>query len=557
MKQGPSLRLRLTSMVVALLLIIFANIAATLTVAHSRKAAAQEINLAGRQRMLTQRFAAQVLQKSPSGSTQEHSERDGDPEGDAGARTVELFEMTLEALKSGGETYTDLAMTEPTQLEGTSKAEIQAGLAEVEICWQLLKAEANVVGHAAVDSPAYGRSRARIPELATECLEQMNSLVTLYTANGASTRILTSIQVASGVAGLLVCALTVLYLRKRLVQPLEDALRVAGAVAQGDLTQTCQVHTHDEVGSLSQALNEMCAHLSTLVAGIQCNSEALSGSTSQLFETSAKVSEGASQTSCQSISVSAAAEEMSTNMVTMASSTEEISNNFEAVASAAEELTASIASVASNATEAAEEASNANDFVEVGTRKIEQLGTAAEQIGKVIETIQDIAEQTNLLALNATIEAARAGDAGKGFAVVATEVKELATQTGGAINDIRGRIEGIQDSASDAVKSIKEINDVIRKVSEVSHSIALSVSEQRATTNEIAEKVVQTAGEARSLTLGVNETAQASREITKNISHVDQAAKTSACDAEDIRETGEELTRLAEQLKSAASSFQV
>ena len=66
----------------------------------------------------------------------------------------------------------------------------------------------------------------------------------------------------------------------------------------------------------------------------------------------------------------------------------------------------------------------------------------ADEIGKVIEVIQDIAEQTNLLALNATIEAARAGDAGKGFAVVATEVKELAKQTANATIDIRKRIEG-------------------------------------------------------------------------------------------------------------------
>ena len=86
------------------------------------------------------------------------------------------------------------------------------------------------------------------------------------------------------------------------------------------------------------------------------------------------------------------------------------------------------------------------------TPKIEQLGSAANDIGKVIDEIQDIAEQTNLLALNATIEAARAGDAGKGFAVVATEVKELAKQTAAATEDIRKRIVGIQGSTAEAVQ---------------------------------------------------------------------------------------------------------
>ena len=73
-----------------------------------------------------------------------------------------------------------------------------------------------------------------------------------------------------------------------------------------------------------------------------------------------------------------------------------------------------------------------------------QLGTAAQEIGKVTETITNISSQTNLLALNATIEAARAGTAGKGFAVVANEIKELAQQTASATEDIKSKILGVQ-----------------------------------------------------------------------------------------------------------------
>ena len=155
-----------------------------------------------------------------------------------------------------------------------------------------------------------------------------------------------------------------------------------------------------------------------------------------------------------------------------------------------------------------------------------QLGAAADEIGKVIEVIQDIAEQTNLRALNATIEAARAGEAGKGFAVVATEVKELAKQTASATDDIRRRIEGIQNSTGESVRAIGEISEVIKNVNEVSRTIASAVEEQSITTREIAQNVAQTTTAAEAVSRGVAESASACQEVTRNISQVDQANRT-------------------------------
>ena len=122
------------------------------------------------------------------------------------------------------------------------------------------------------------------------------------------------------------------------------------------------------------------------------------------------------------------------------------------------------------------------------------LGQAADEIGKVIEVIQDIAEQTNLLALNATIEAARAGEAGKGFAVVASEVKDLAKQTATATDDIRKRIEGIQsiDRRRGRAPSARS-PAVIGNVNDVARTIAAAVEEQSITTREISQNVSQAA----------------------------------------------------------------
>jgi methyl-accepting chemotaxis protein len=120
---------------------------------------------------------------------------------------------------------------------------------------------------------------------------------------------------------------------------------------------------------------------------------------------------------------------------------------------------------------------------------INQLGEAANTIGKVIETNTDISEQVNLLALNTTIEAARAGEAGKGFAVVANEIKELAKQTANATQEIKEKIGGIQGTTSTTVRQITEITQVITIVNDVVTNIATAVEEQSAATLEIADNV--------------------------------------------------------------------
>ena len=108
--------------------------------------------------------------------------------------------------------------------------------------------------------------------------------------------------------------------------------------------------------------------------------------------------------------------------------------------------------IASNSETARDIAQKAVAEVNGTAERIDLLGNAVNEIGKVTEMITEISEQTNLLALNATIEAARAGEAGKGFAVVANEIKELAWQTAQATGEIRSKIETIQTTTDDTVQ---------------------------------------------------------------------------------------------------------
>jgi len=188
--------------------------------------------------------------------------------------------------------------------------------------------------------------------------------------------------------------------------------------------------------------------------------------------------------------MSATAEETSSQSTAAA---EQASVSVEAVASSAEELSGSVAEIGQQVAEASTVSAQAVAEAGETGEKIQGLVSAADKIGAVVALITEIAEKTNLLALNATIEAARAGDAGKGFAVVAAEVKTLANQTAKATEEIGQQITGIQGATQEAVTSINRICEVIRRVDEISASIASAVEQQDAATREIARNAEQAA----------------------------------------------------------------
>ncbi len=191
----------------------------------------------------------------------------------------------------------------------------------------------------------------------------------------------------------------------------------------------------------------------------------------------------------------------------------EVNTNIQAIATGAAQMRESIEEISQNANSAASVARRATEVAAQAGATVAQLGESSRQIGEVIETINEVAEQTNLLALNATIEAARAGDAGRGFAVVASEVKDLASETARATEDVAARVEAIQGDTTHAVGAIEEITRIIGDINASQTTIAAAVEEQTATTAEISSSINRSAQQTDQLAHDITEMGEQTREI--------------------------------------------
>jgi methyl-accepting chemotaxis protein len=268
-----------------------------------------------------------------------------------------------------------------------------------------------------------------------------------------------------------------LSIRKGLLPPIREAARVVASVAEGDLTVRVTAHTYGETQKMLDGLERMTRDLQRLVGDVK-------GTARTVADTSAQIAQG---------------------NLDLSQRTEEQASTLEETASSMEELTSTVAQNAENARQASQLAVEASDVARRGGQAVGQvvstmngISDSSRKIGDIIGVIDGIAFQTNILALNAAVEAARAGEQGRGFAVVASEVRSLAQRSAAAAKEIKtligdsvARVEAGTKQVDAAGRTMEEIVESVRKVSDLIAEIAAASREQSAGIGQINTAVAQ------------------------------------------------------------------
>ncbi|HFQ89667.1 MAG TPA: HAMP domain-containing protein, partial [Desulfobulbus sp.] len=512
------------------LAVITAMVAYTSLTLFRQKSDGLVINIAGRQRMLTQKFTKEFFL-----SLALPGEKAGDADRSRMDKTRRLFELSLAALTDGGETFMDLGLTRPVQLAGTSSSEVRAQLVKVKKLWRQLLAEISRVRPGSGEAAQLGK----INTLSTRVLASMNKAVgMLADRSDAKVRFLLISLVVLWLAAIAIAMKISSLLAERITRPLNRMVAATKRITDGDLRHyESEAPPRDEIGFVARQIDVMRRSLSDIIHMVQQNGQQMTHSSYQIARISGEISDASAREQQRSEQVLQA---ISSLLEISEAVNSQMETARETVVQTKAQTEEGIVAVHQNIDELAETVESVNETA----RQMGALEKATGQIHNIIESIQNIADQTNLLALNATIEAARAGEAGKGFAVVANEIKDLAKQTAESTTEITSLINRLTERVTESVGSMQQVVDKVhhsRQESEKTVSAFETMTEGINQTMGTTEEIVRFNTEQ---TEQLNRLYQRINDLFEVLGQSSKKSDATALVADDLHFIAEELDRM-------------
>ncbi|HKD72189.1 MAG TPA: methyl-accepting chemotaxis protein [Candidatus Acidoferrum sp.] len=431
--------------------------------------------------------------------------------------------------------------------------------------------------------------------------------------------------------------ITALKTSKSITEPLQHLITVAQEIGDsGDLDQSIDIHRNDEIGALATTFNNMVAYLKEMASvsmavaegdltvevaprskrdtlgnaflrmnlGLREIVRTTRDAASQVSAGSNQVAGAADESAKVNVQASSAIEEVTSTMHEMSINVQNVVKNTQVQASSVAETSASIDQMVTSIQRVADTAkvlldiaNRSREEVVTGIQTMEKatdglnrtnraiqssaeiiniLGHRADDIGKIIEVIDDLAEQTNLLALNAAIEAARAGEHGLGFAVVADEVRKLAEKSTQSTKEIADLIQSIQREARQAVENMEhstriveeglslgnelgsalhKISDVVTEVYKFSHEIGAATNEQSVGSSQIAKATNRLTEITQEINSAVEEQASGAQAVVRAMDKMRELVQQSASSSTELSAAAEQMLKLSRNLLDNMDRF--
>jgi methyl-accepting chemotaxis protein len=380
-----------------------------------------------------------------------------------------------------------------------------------------------------------------------------------------------------------------------MVKYLKEMAGLSEAIAGGDLLVEVRPRSNND--TLGHAFKKMVEGLRSLVKNVRDASTQVASGSNQVAGASDESAKISLQASSAIDEVTSTMHEMSVNVQNMVKSTQTQASSVSETSASIDQMVASIQRVADTAkvlldisNRSREEVHNGIGTMEKATdglnrinttirssgEIIDVLGQRADDIGKIIEVIDDLAEQTNLLALNAAIEAARAGEHGLGFAVVADEVRKLAEKSAQSTKEISELIQSIQKEARKAVENmdrsttivneglelggelntaLKKISNVVTEVYKFAQEIGAATNEQSHGSSQIARATTRLNEITHEINSAVEEQASGAQAVVKAMERMRELIQQSTSGSTELAASAEQMSRMSRELLESMHRF--